>query len=118
MATNSSLSPLLEMASTRSTGLIMPKSPWLASPGCTNMAGVPVEASVAAILRPMCPLLPMPVTTTRPLTASTMRTASTKRSSMRDFMPSKAAASMSKVSRASCKTCSEFNDMRVFYRAS
>ena len=25
----------------------MPRSPWLASPGCTNSAGVPVEASVA-----------------------------------------------------------------------
>ena len=33
------------------------------------MAGVPVEASVAAILRPMWPLLPMPITTTRPRTS-------------------------------------------------
>ena len=44
----------------------MPRSPWLASAGCTNSAGVPVEASVAAILRPTWPLLPMPITTTRP----------------------------------------------------
>ena len=29
-------------------------------------AGVPVELSVAAILRAMMPLLPIPVTTTRP----------------------------------------------------
>ena len=29
----------------------MPRSPWLASAGWTNSAGVPVEASVAAILR-------------------------------------------------------------------
>jgi len=29
----------------------MPRSPWLASPGCTKNDGVPVEASVAAILR-------------------------------------------------------------------
>ena len=34
------------------------------------MAGVPVDASVAAILRPTWPLLPMPMTTTRPRTPS------------------------------------------------
>ena len=39
-----------------------------ASPGWTKNAGVPVEASVAAILRAMWPLLPMPETMTRPLT--------------------------------------------------
>ena len=50
--------------------VIMPRSPWLASAGWTNSAGVPVEASVAAILRATWPLLPMPVTTTRPLTAA------------------------------------------------
>ena len=44
----------------------MPRSPWLASAGWTKSAGVPVEASVAAILRATWPLLPMPVTTTRP----------------------------------------------------
>ena len=66
IAASSSLSPLLEMASTRSPGVTMPRSPWLASAGCTNIAGVPVEASVAAILRPTWPLLPMPITTTRP----------------------------------------------------
>ena len=32
-------------------GAIMPRSPWLASAGWTNRAGVPVEARVAAILR-------------------------------------------------------------------
>ena len=66
MAAISSDSPLLEIASTRSAAVIMPRSPWLASAGCTNMAGVPVDASVAAILRPIWPLLPMPITTTRP----------------------------------------------------
>ena len=40
----------------------MPMSPWLASPGCTKNAGVPVLARVAAILPPMWPDLPMPVT--------------------------------------------------------
>ena len=66
----SSLSPELEIASTTSPGVTMPRSPWLASPGCTNIAGVPVDASVAAILRPTWPLLPMPITTTRPVQRS------------------------------------------------
>ena len=70
MALISSLSPELEIASTRSPGVTMPRSPWLASAGWTNIAGVPVEASVAAILRPTWPLLPMPMTTTRPRQAS------------------------------------------------
>jgi hypothetical protein len=52
MAASSSLSPLLLMASTMSLASTMPKSPWLASAGCTNIAGVPVLANVAAILRP------------------------------------------------------------------
>ena len=46
-AINSSLSPELEMANTTSPGVTMPRSPWLASAGCTNIAGVPVEAKVA-----------------------------------------------------------------------
>ena len=46
---------------------IIPRSPWLASAGCTKYAGVPVLASVEAILRAMCPDLPMPLTTTRPV---------------------------------------------------
>ena len=101
MAASSSLSPLLEMASTMSTVLIMPRSPWLASAGWTNMAGVPVEASVAAILRPTWPLLPMPITTTRPRTASTAATARAKASPVRALRPRTAAASISKVSCAS-----------------
>ena len=62
-------------ASWRSRARRRPASPcrgrrgWL-RPGCTNIAGVPVEASVAAILRPTWPLLPMPITTTRPRHAS------------------------------------------------
>src|SRR2546423_3906487 len=47
----------------------MPRSPWLASLGCTKKAGVPVEAKVAAILRPAWPDLPMPVTISRPRAA-------------------------------------------------
>jgi hypothetical protein len=52
MAPISSLSPELEIASTMSSGVTMPRSPWLASAGWTKKAGVPVEASVAATLRP------------------------------------------------------------------
>jgi hypothetical protein len=39
----------------------------LASAGWTKKAGVPVDASVAAIFEPIWPLLPTPVTITRPL---------------------------------------------------
>ena len=42
----------------------MPRSPWLASPGCTKYAGVPVLDMVEAILRAMWPDLPMPLTMT------------------------------------------------------
>ena len=59
--------PELDSASTASPGTIMPRSPCEASAGCTNSAGVPVEASVAAILRATWPDLPMPETTTRPV---------------------------------------------------
>ena len=46
--------------------VIMPRSPWLASLGCTKKAGVPVEERVAATFSPTWPLLPMPVTMMRP----------------------------------------------------
>jgi hypothetical protein len=94
---NSSLSPLLEMASTTSAGVTMPRSPWLASAGCTKNAGVPVEARVAAILRPTWPLLPMPITTTRPRQASMACTARAKCSPWRGIRPRSAAASISNV---------------------
>ena len=98
---SSSLSPELEIAMTMSPAVTMPRSPWLASAGCTNIAGVPVEASVAAILRPTCPLLPMPITTTRPRQASIASTARTKPGPSRCLAPSSAAASMSSVRAAS-----------------
>ena len=63
---SSGVSPELDSASTTSARVIMPRSPWLASAGCRKNAGVPVEASVAAILPATWPDLPMPVTTTRP----------------------------------------------------
>src|SRR5580704_987412 len=66
----SSVSPLADSASTTSPRTTIPRSPCTASTGCMNNAGVPIELSVAAILRAMIPLLPMPVTTTRPRQAS------------------------------------------------
>src|SRR5579883_2877208 len=66
---------------TASPAAIMPRSPWLASPGWTNCAGVPVEARVAAILRATWPLFPMPVTMTRPRMPAISATAASKRSS-------------------------------------
>ena len=100
---SSSLSPLLLMPSTTSAAVIMPRSPWLASAGCTNMAGVPVDASVAAILRPMWPLLPMPITTTRPWLFSTSWVAWANASPSRSAMAVTARASMVRVSMASAR---------------
>ena len=57
---------------------IMPKSPWKASPGWRKKLGVPVEASVAAILRPTRPDLPIPVTMHLPRLARIASTACTK----------------------------------------
>ena len=65
--------PSSTAAAPRPRAVIIPRSPWLASAGCTNSAGVPVEASVAAILRATCPDLPMPETITRPRAAEHQR---------------------------------------------
>ena len=75
---NSGVSPELDSARTVSSTPTMPRSPWLASPGCKNRDGVPVEASVAAILRAICPDFPIPVTTTRPSLSWMRSTASEK----------------------------------------
>ena len=75
MLPSSTLSPDQDMATIASSLAIMPRSPWLASLGCTKKAGVPVEANVAAIFWPTWPLLPMPVTMTRPLAAASAATA-------------------------------------------
>ena len=66
MVINSSLSPEFESAMTTSSLVIMPRSPWLASAGCIKKAGVPVLAKVEAILLPICPDFPIPLTTTLP----------------------------------------------------
>ena len=62
IVSSSAVSPELEMREHDVGAVIMPRSPWLASAGCRKNAGVPVLASVAAILAPIWPDLPMPVT--------------------------------------------------------
>ena len=67
-------------------------------------AGVPVEAKVEAILPPICPLLPMPVTTTRPcLAVASNNNLCAARNASPSFSDSAltASASMVIVSRAS-----------------
>jgi len=73
--------PELDSTISRSSRVIMPRSPCAASAGWTKNAGVPVAASVAAILRPTCPDLPMPVTIARDRVWSSRLTASANRAS-------------------------------------
>ena len=100
MVISSSVRPELDSAMNTSCAVTMPRSPWLASAGCTKKAGVPVEASVAAILRAMCPDLPMPLTMTRPWQASTWRQARQKPSSSVSRRCCTASASMASTWRA------------------
>ena len=90
---SSSVCPELEMASTTSSGVITPRSPWNTSRGLMKNEGVPVEESVAAIFAPMCPLLPTPVTMTLPLHSYISETAFSKLSSSLPISPSTASAS-------------------------
>ena len=78
----SSLLPELEIAINTSPRMSMPKSPCPASPGCIKNEGVPVEAKVAAILRPICPDLPIPVMTRRPWHCKIISQARRKRASI------------------------------------
>src|SRR3984957_15148919 len=78
MAARSAVSPDQDMASTTSPFCTMPRSPWPASAAWTKVAGRPVEASVAAILRATRPDFPMPVTITRPGASAIVLTASSK----------------------------------------
>ena len=64
---NSWVSPELLIKIRTSFFVILPRSPWLASEGCTKCEGVPVEDKVAAILLAIWPLFPIPVTITLPL---------------------------------------------------
>src|ERR1043166_7860617 len=97
---SSSVCPLPDSATTTSSLVITPRSPWMASPGWRKNAGVPVLVSVAAILRQMMPDLPMPVRMTRPLQWRSSSTAQEKRASMRSTSARMAAASVSSTLRA------------------
>ncbi|MNK99578.1 hypothetical protein D3C87_1199820 [compost metagenome] len=98
---SSAVSPELENAISTSSRVIMPRSPWLASAGCTKNDGVPVEASVAATLRPMWPDLPMPDTTTRPVQPRIIWTALVNAGVSRSASAETASASILRVWRAS-----------------
>ena len=78
---NSSVCPELLSASTTSSAVITPKSPWYTSKGLMKKAGVPVDASVAAIFAPIFPLFPTPVTMIFPWQAYIISTALVKFSS-------------------------------------
>src|SRR5581483_434049 len=80
---------------TRSPATIIPRSPCTASAGWRNNAGVPVELRVAAILRPISPLFPIPVTTTRPWQQCNISTARLKFSAIGPAMRSASARSAS-----------------------
>ena len=108
---SSGVSPELERASTASPETTMPRSPWLASAGWTNRAGVPVEAKVAAILRATWPDLPIPVTITRPSAQASSSTARLKPSASR-ARPSMTSpdASWSSTRRATARSASFAGD--------
>jgi hypothetical protein len=97
---SSAVSPDQDRATITSSRAIMPRSPWLASVGWTKKAWVPVEANVAAILRPICPLLPMPLTITLPLLCRMVCTASSKAAPSR---PWKAALVSCRAAMPSCR---------------
>src|SRR5471030_1091363 len=88
----------------------MPRSPWTASAGCRNTAAVPVLHSVAAMVRAMCPDLPIPVTTTLPGCARIRSTARISWPFNRPAARATDAASISMAARArashSCLACS------------
>ena len=105
-STSSGVSPELDSASTASVRVIIPRSPWPASAGCRKKAGVPVLASVAAILPATCPDLPIPVTTTRPWQARQMRQAAAKAAPSRAPSPCTARASISSARRANSSNAS------------
>ena len=75
----------------------------MASAGCRNSDGLPVEASVAEIFCAMMPLLPMPVATTRPAQPNSVSTARSKLSSSRGISSRIASASISSTLRAVCR---------------
>src|SRR5262245_36348794 len=76
----------------------------MASVECRKKAGVPVLARVAAILRPMIPDLPTPVTITRPRHCLMRSTARRNDSFRRGSSARIAFASISRILRASVRS--------------
>src|SRR6266568_8287993 len=75
---SSSEAPLFESRMATSSLPTSPRSPCSESTGWRNDAGLPVEVSVAAILRAISPDLPTPETISRPVAFSSSRTAAEK----------------------------------------
>ena len=57
---SSTVSPEFEISKQKSSGVIIPKSPWLASVGCIKKAGDPVDVIVDAIFLAIWPDFPTP----------------------------------------------------------
>src|SRR5205823_10481630 len=72
---SSSDAPLFDNTTATSSRLTMPRSPCSESTGWRNIAGVPVDVNVAAILRAMSPDFPTPDTITRPFAPARISTA-------------------------------------------
>src|SRR5437899_8698481 len=96
---SSSGPPLFDNRIATSSGPTMPRSPCKESTGCRNDAGVPVDVSVAAILRAIRPDLPTPDTMTRPRAAASSRTAVATGGPSRSATPRIAAASRARTRR-------------------
>src|SRR2546425_389212 len=96
---SSSDAPLFESRSAASSRSTMPRSPCSESTGWRNDAGVPVEVSVAAILRAISPDLPTPETMSRPGAAASSRTAAANGGPSRSATRRIAAASRARTRR-------------------
>ena len=107
-ASTSSDSPDLESRIATSPGPTMPRSPCTLSMGWRNVAGVPVEVRVAAILRAMSPDFPTPVTMTRPSDSAISATAAAKLAPIRSSTAPSASRSRRTTRRPSSMICSAF----------
>ena len=103
-ATSSGVRPLFDTARKASPRASMPMSPCRPSAACRKSAGVPVEASVAAILRQTMPDLPSPLTTTFPSHPRSRSTARENSSPSRSASARTAAISTSSTRRATARS--------------
>jgi hypothetical protein len=87
MKMSSGVLPELEMATTTSSALMTPRSPWAASVACTKNEEMPSDENEALIFCAMMPDLPTPVKMTRPDPRLSM--SSTTRSKSRPIVASR-----------------------------